>query len=153
MIHITLIETIKAAMRDCDGKLAECNKTLQEYNEVMIKLNERKINLEERKKILSSLLDNAIEEQAKLNKMKTKQSGEKTDTAKKSRSKASDEQPAAAAIPGGISINELADKLQVPTTKIAAVSNVLGYDPPMIDNKFTFTSEQADAIRKAILDI
>lgn len=149
---MTLIETIKAAIGDCDEKLTECNKTLQEYNEVMIKLNERKTNLEERKKLLSSLLNDAIEEQAKLNKMKTKQPCEKADTAKKSRSKTSDELPATATIPGGISINELADKLQVPTTKIAAVSNVLGYDPPMIDNKFTFTSEQADAIRKAILE-
>lgn len=149
---MTLIETIKAAIGDCDEKLTECNKTLQEYNEVMIKLNERKTNLEERKKLLSSLLNDAIEEQAKLNKMKTKQPCEKADTAKKSRSKTSNELPATATIPGGISINELADKLQVPTTKIAAVSNVLGYDPPMIDNKFTFTSEQADAIRKAILE-
>lgn len=134
-----------ALIDELNNELTSCNEKIRECNEIIMRQQERLACYTEKKAMLENFINSAAAEQEKMNKLKAKQVNEKPEPARKPKSKPAEEpQPE---ITDGIAINELAESMNVPTTTIAQISNSLGFNPPMIDNKYTFTREQADAIR------
>jgi len=138
---MTLIEKITKEFETCKKEIAACE------TEIAI-MNARKDCLKDKKEMLEELLENAKNEVFDAPQAETKL----PKSTRKKKTVDNTETSVAEGTKPTVSMKALAEEFGVTTTSIAKICTELGYNEDMAKNNNLLTMEQAESVRRRIIE-